>query len=124
MIALQDRQLVYEFLKLDLAIRSLQHDLDHMQNLKCSELYMAQYGAILLNLQQDFQWRKKRLASKKIRLNKWIKVDEYYSDAILATSGEDAAVRFSAHALKQSTQDLISQYIMPIILQNAEKAEK
>lgn len=114
MIALQDRQLVYEYLMLDIAIRSLQHDIQLMENLKYAELYTTQYKAVLEHLQQDFQWRKKRLTSKKIRLSKWMKVDEFFSDAILATAGEDAAMRFSTHAIKQNSQELISQRLLPV----------
>lgn len=113
MIALQERQLVYEFLILDLAIRSLQHDLDHMQNLKYAELYSIQLSGILANLQKDYHWRRKHLASKKIRFNKWIKVDDYFTDAVLATAGEDEVIRFSIHALKQNSQHLIEIKLLP-----------
>lgn len=113
MIPIQDRQLVYEFLMLDVAIRSLQHDIDHIKGLKYEDLYVLHLSAVLAHLKQDYQWRKNRLAGKKIRLSKWVKVDMYYSDAILATAGEDAAMRFSTHAIKQNSQELISQKLMP-----------
>lgn len=113
MIALQDRQLVYEFLILDLAIRSLQHDLENLAHLKFAELYVSQLSGILSNLQKDYQWRKNQLASKKIRFNKWVRVDTYFSDAILATAGEDEVIRFSTHVLKQNSQQLIEIKLLP-----------
>lgn len=114
MIPIQDRQLLYEYLMYDLAIRSLQHDLEHMQGLKYANLYIEQYSMVLAHLQQDCRWRYKKLAGKKIRLVKWVKVDEYFSDAILATSGEDAVMRFSVDAIKQNSQDLIRQRLLPV----------
>lgn len=114
MIKLEDRQLVYEYLMLDITIRSLQHDIEHMQGLKYSDLYVQQFCAVITILQRDFQWRKKTLASKKIRLVKWVKVNELFSDAILATVGEDAVIRFSSHVLKQNSQMLIEQKLIPI----------
>lgn len=113
MIALQERQLVYEFLILDLAIRSLHHDLDNMNHLKFAELYTLQMRGVLNNLQKDYQWRRKQLESKKIRFNKWVKVDDYFSDAILATAGEDEVIRFSIHALKQNSQQLVELKLLP-----------
>ncbi|MCH7322417.1 hypothetical protein LZ480_10990 [Solibacillus sp. MA9] len=115
MIALQDRQLVYEFLMLELAIRSLQHDIDNMKHLKFAELYFTQLDGVLKNLQVDYHWRRKKLVGKKIRFYKWVKVDDYFTDAILATNGEDAVIRFSTHVLKQNSQLLIEQKMLPII---------
>lgn len=112
MIPIQDRQLVYEFLMLDVAIRSLQYDIEDIKGLKYEELYATHLSAVLSHLKQDYQWRKNRLAGKKIRLSKWVKVDMYYSDAILATAGEDAAMRFST-PIKQNSQELISQKLIP-----------
>ncbi|MBQ0137941.1 MAG: hypothetical protein KBT36_01450 [Kurthia sp.] len=114
MIALEERQLVYEYLMMDIAIRSLQYDIEHIQGLKYAELYVQQLSAVLTYLQRDFQWRKSTLASKKIRLVKWVKVNEQFSDAVLTTTGEDATIRFSALVLKQNSQLLISQKLLPI----------
>lgn len=114
MIALKDRQLVYEFLILDVAIRSLQHDIEHIQKLKFSSLYEQHLGAILNHLRRDITWRKKQLAGSKIRLIKWVKVNGNFSDAILATAGEDVSIRFSTHALKQNSQILIEKRMVPI----------
>ena len=114
MIPLKDRQLVYEFLMLDVVIRSLQHDIEHMQKLKFFSLYEQQLGTILNHLQRDMTWRKNRLAGSKIRLSKWVKVNENFSDAILATAGEDVSIRFSTHVLKQNSYMLIEQRMMPI----------
>ncbi|WP_274307741.1 aconitate hydratase [Solibacillus daqui] len=115
MIALQDRQLVYEFLMLELAIRSLQYDIDNMKHLKFAELYFTQLDGVLKNLQVDYHWRRKKLVGKKIRFYKWVKVDDYFTDAILATDGEDVVIRFSTHVLKQNSQLLIEQKMLPII---------
>ncbi|MGA3599004.1 hypothetical protein [Lysinibacillus agricola] len=42
---------------------------------------------------------------------KWVKVDEYFSDVVIKTSGEDEVLRFAKQAPKTQVEELISEYL-------------
>lgn len=53
MIKREDRQVLYEFIKLDMAIKSLQRDYDVLGSLKMSKVYLNIVDDLLKSLRND-----------------------------------------------------------------------
>ncbi|MGE8004062.1 aconitate hydratase [Lysinibacillus sp. NPDC093216] len=111
MIKHEDRGAVYEYIKLDMAIRSLQHDYASLEKLKMSKVYMNIVDGLLKSLRNDFYNKKRMLAKKNIEIIKWVNVSEYFSDVIIKTGGEDEVLNFAKQALKTHTEELIRRYL-------------
>lgn len=109
MINANDRSVLYEFIKLDMAIRSLQHDYASLEKLKMSKVYMNIVDRVLKDLRNDFYNKKRMLAKKSIEIVKWVNVSEYFSDVIIKTGGEDEVLNFAKQALKTHTEELIME---------------
>jgi len=107
MIKSEDRELLYEFIKLDMAIKSLQHDYEKLKQLKMSKVYIELVDGLLKNLRNDFYNKKSLLGMKSISLVKWVKIDEYFSDIIFKTAGEDEVLRYANLALKTHVENFI-----------------
>jgi len=71
MIKHEDCSVVYEYIKLDMAIRSLQHDYSSLEKLKMSKVYLSIIDSLLKNLKSDFYNKKRLLAKKNIEVLKW-----------------------------------------------------
>ncbi|MFJ3388840.1 aconitate hydratase [Lysinibacillus sp. NPDC086135] len=111
MIRPEDRNDVYEYIKLDMAIRSLHHDYPSLEKLKMSKVYLNIIDGLLKNLRNDFYNKKRMLAKKNIEIVKWVNVSEYFSDVIIKTGGEDEVLNYAKQALKSHTEDLIQRYL-------------
>lgn len=107
MINLEDRHNVHEFIVLDLAIRSLQNDFASLETLKMKKFYLSIVEPLIKELRHDYYNRKRVLAKKGIRIARWVKLDEYFSDVIMATAGEDVALRYANQALKTEVEMLL-----------------
>ena len=110
MIKPENRNDVYEYIKLDMAIRSLQHDSATLEKLKMSNVYINIVDGLLKELRNDFYNKKRLLAKSKIEVVKWVNVDEFFSDVIIKTAGEDEVLRFAKQALKTHVEELINTY--------------
>lgn len=107
MINGEDRSVLYEFIKLDMAIRSLQQDYSSLEKLKMSKIYIHIVEDLLKDIRHDFYNKKRALAKKHIAVVKWVKIDEYFSDVIIKTAGEDEVLRYANQALKAQVEELI-----------------
>ncbi|MGE7946457.1 aconitate hydratase [Lysinibacillus sp. NPDC093688] len=54
---------------------------------------------------------KRDLAKDKIKIVKWEKVDEYFSDLTVVTPGEDQILRYANQALKKQVEGLLLIHI-------------
>lgn len=111
MIKHEDRLILYDYIKLDMAIKSLQHDYASLEKLKMSKVYLNVVDGLLKDLRNDFYNKKRLLAKKNIEVVKWINVDEYFSEVIVKTSGEDEVLNYAKLALKKQTEELIQIYL-------------
>lgn len=111
MINVNQRQQIHEFIVLDLAIRSLQHDFTQLKNLKLENLYTYWLEVILRTLTKQFQQQKQQLALQQLRLVTYRKIDHYFSEVIIATAGEDATLLYANNVLKYDVEQLIQQLI-------------
>lgn len=114
MIKPDERRNVHELILLDMAVKSLQNDYDVLGNLKMSVVYIKIVDDLLKNIRNDYFNRKRMLAKQKIEVVKWIHIDQYFSDVVLKTSGEDVVLRYAKQALKTKTEDLIFKYLKEI----------
>lgn len=111
MINHEDRSLLYEYIKLDMAIKSLQQDYSSLENLKMAKVYINIVEGLLKNIRNDFYNKKRVLAKKNIAVVKWVQIDEYFSDVTVKTGGEDEVLRYAKQALKTQVEELIIRYL-------------
>ncbi|UED81101.1 aconitate hydratase [Lysinibacillus sp. CD3-6] len=111
MIKPDERRNVHEFILLDMAVKSLQNDYDKLGNLKMSVVYVKIVDDLLKDLRSDYFNKKRMLAKQKIEVVKWIHVDEYFSDVVLKTPGEDVILRYAKQALKSQVEKLLIEHL-------------
>lgn len=111
MIKPDERRNVHQFILLDMAVKSLQNDYNALENLKMSKVYISIVDDLLKHLRTDYYNQKRMLANQKIEVVKWIHIDQYFSDVVLKTPGEDVVLRYAKQALKTQVEDLITNYL-------------
>jgi len=109
MINLLDRHALHKLIVLELAVRSLQHDYVQLETLKMQKLYTTWTELLLKHLYPAYTTQKRQLAQKQIRIVRWRKVDMYFSEVLIATVGEDIALRYANQALKIEVEELLMQ---------------
>lgn len=114
MIKREDRQALYEYIKLDMAIKSLQSDYDSLASLKMSKVYINIVDALLKDIRNDYYNKKRILAKQKIEVVRWGKIDQYFSEVTIRTPGEDEVHQYANQALKTHTEELIFSYLKGI----------
>jgi len=111
MIKPDERRNVHHFILLDMAVKSLQNDYDKLKSLKMSEVYIKIVDDLLKDIRSDYFNKKRMLAKQKIEVVKWIHIDEYFSDVVIKTPGEDVVLRYAKQALKTQVENLIFNYL-------------
>jgi len=111
MIKPEERRNVHEFILLDMAVKSLQNDYDKLGNLKMAKVYITIADDLLKDLRSDYFNKKRILNKQKIEVVKWIHVDEYFSDVVLKTPGEDVILRYAKQALKSQVEKLLIEHL-------------
>lgn len=80
----EQRQLFHKFIILEMAVQSLQRDFSVIENLKMSKVYLPILEKLLKDISQDYYNTKRLLANQKVRLVKWEKKDEYFTNIQVA----------------------------------------
>jgi len=111
MIKPDERRNVHQFILLEMAVKSLQNDYNTLEKLKMSKVYISIVDDLLKHLRTDYYNKKRMLANQKIEVVKWIHIDQYFSDVVLKTPGEDVVLRYAKQALKTQVEDLIINYL-------------
>jgi len=111
MINPEQRQLVHKFLLLELAVKSLQIDYLKTEHFKLKNVFLPLMDALLKDLRNECFDLKRQLAQQKIRIVGWTKIDEHFSDAQIATAGNDVELRYANQALKTKVEQLINNHI-------------
>ncbi len=107
----EQRQLFHKFIILEMAVQSLQRDFPVIENLKMSKVYLTILEKLLKDISQDYYNSKRLLAKEKIRLVKWVKIDEYFTDIQVATAGNDVLLRYANQAIKTQVEKLLNQHL-------------
>lgn len=107
MIRIEQRRQIHQFIILELAIQSLQKDYPVLETLKMNTVYLLIVESLLKSVKNDYYNLKRVLKKQKIVVVKWEKVDEYFSDVIITTAGEDEVLRYAQHALKSDVEELL-----------------
>lgn len=94
-----------------MAVQSLQRDFSVIENMKMSKVYLPILEKLLKAISQDYYNTKRTLAKKKIRLVKWEKIDEYFTDIQVATPGNDVVLRYANQAMKTQVEKLLIQHL-------------
>lgn len=111
MIKDDERELLHQYILLDMAIRSLQQDYSKFENLKMAKVFIPFIDDLLKNLRNDFYNKKRLLGQKKIRVVKWVKISEYFSEVTIATNGEDVVLQYAKQALKTQVEEMIIAHL-------------
>jgi len=72
-----------------------------------SKVYLPILEKLLKDITQDYYNSKRLLAKDKIRVVKWEKIDEYFSDVHVATAGNDVVLRYANQAIKTQVENLL-----------------
>lgn len=111
MINAEQRQLLHQYLILDLAIQSLQKDYKTLEQLKMKEIYLPFVDRLMKSVRNDYFNLKRQLEKQHIRVVGWQQIDEYFSDVHIATAGEDEILRYAKQALKTQVEQLLVNYM-------------
>ncbi|MGE7912496.1 aconitate hydratase [Lysinibacillus xylanilyticus] len=111
MISFEQRRLMHKYVVYDMALQSLQRDYKVIENLKLSIVYLPILDKLLDEISQQCYNSKSLLAKDKIRVVKWEKVDENFSDLIIATAGEDQVFTYANMALKTQVEKLLISHL-------------
>lgn len=111
MISPQDRATLHDLIILDFAIKALQADYTKLHCLKMEQLYVRILEQLLKKLYQDFHPLRKQLASKKIRLVSYRKIDAYFCEIVVATAGEDLTLQYANKVIKQDVENILLRYV-------------
>ena len=118
MINAEQRQLLHQYLILDLAIQSLQGDYKTLEQLKMKAVYLPFVDRLLESVRKDYFHLKQQLIKQKIRVVGWNRIDAYFSDVRIATAGEDEVLRYASQALKTEVEQLLMHRIVNGIQQS------
>lgn len=114
MINLQERQVLHQFIVLELAIQTLQKDFDQLEQLKLKMLYMTWTERLLNILYPIYHSQKHALSEKHIRVIRWRKIDEYFSEVFIATSSEVITLQYKNQAIKVE----VEQFLQSVVWRN------
>lgn len=107
MISFEQRRLLHKYVVYDMAVQTLQRDYKVIENLKMSKVYLPVLDKLLDDISQECYNSKRLLAKDKIRVVRWKKTDEYFSDLIIVTAGEDLILTYANMALKTQVEKLL-----------------
>lgn len=107
MISFEQRAQMHKFVILDLALQSLQRDYSVIENLKLSNVYLPIIEKLIKSIQSEYYNQKRLLANQKIKIVKWEKIDEYFSDLTITTAGDDQVFRYANMAVKMQVEKLL-----------------
>ncbi len=107
MISFEQRRLLHKYVVYDMAVQSLQRDFKVIENLKMSKVYLPIFEKLPKDITQDYYNSKRLLAKDKIRVVRWEKNSEYFSDLTVATAGEDIVLTYANQALKTQVEKLL-----------------
>jgi len=111
MINAEQRRLLHKYVVYDMAIQALQRDYQVIETLKMSRVYLPILDKLLDDIAQECYNPKRLLAKDKIRVVKWEKIDEYFSDLTVATAGEDLVLTYANMALKTQVEELLISHL-------------
>lgn len=111
LINLKDRQTLHQFIILELAIRTLQADFQKLEHLKLKSLYMTWTEQLLNILYPIYYSQKQALSTKHIRVVRWHKINEHFSEVLIATSGENLTLQYANQAIKVEVEEFLSDVI-------------
>ncbi|WP_433594985.1 aconitate hydratase [Lysinibacillus xylanilyticus] len=114
MINAEQRQLLHQYIILDLAIQSLQCDYKTLEQLKMKAIYLPFVESLMKSVRHDYFNLKRKLAKQKIHVVRWHRIDAYFSDVRIATAGEDEKLRYANQALKTEVEQLLIQLLSPV----------
>ncbi|MCT6922834.1 aconitate hydratase [Metasolibacillus sp.] len=116
MINFEQRDLLHNYLLLDLAIKSLQHDQKYLEQCKMKSVLLPTLNILLKDLRKKYFQFKHQLKFHKIKVIAWYPIDEYFIDVKVATVGNDLILHYAKQGLKAQVEQLIINHMKNISL--------
>lgn len=111
MIRPEERNILHQYIILDMAIRSLQQDYSSLEKLKMSNIFIPIADGLLKTIRNDFYNKKRMLNQKGISVVKWVKIDNLISEVTIKTLGEDVVLQYANQAIKTQVEKLIIEHL-------------
>ena len=107
---------VHNLIIYDLAIRTLNYNLPTIEELKTGSIYKAYTESLLIELRKDYKPLKQQLMLERISIVKWQQVDQFFSDVIVSTSGNDQSLRYAKKVLQYEVDSLLNKIALRLVV--------
>lgn len=107
MMSFEQRELLHKHVIYDMAVKSLQHDYAKIENLKMGKVYLPTLDKLLNDISHEYYDTKRLLAKDKIKMVRWDKVNENFSNLTVTTAGEDQVLTYANMAIKTQVEKLL-----------------
>lgn len=107
---------VHNLIIYDLAIRTLNYNLPKIDKLKTGSIYKAYTETLLIELRKAYIPLKQQLMLERISIVKWQQVDQFFSDVIVSTSGNDQSLRYAKKVLQYEVDSLLNKIALRLVV--------
>ncbi|MBD8523826.1 aconitate hydratase [Lysinibacillus fusiformis] len=111
MIRHEQRKQLHHYIIHDLAVKSLQQDYVSIEKLKMKAVYLPFFDQLLKEIRNETFKSKNLLQNQKIRVVSLTRIDEFFSDLLVTTAGNDEVFRYANQALKTQVEQLVHSYL-------------
>lgn len=113
MITNEQRQLIHQFILIDMAQRSIKSDMElyeqYNDHLKMIKIYRKIINELSESINQEYYNLKRLLYLNKIQVGKWQRVDDTYSKFYYIYQGTEDALMYNNEKLKKEVENMLIQ---------------
>lgn len=113
MINNKQRQLIHQFILVDMAQRSIKNDIElyekYKDHLKMTKIYLKIINDISESLHQEYYNIKRLLSLNKISVGKWKHINDKYSNIHYLLRGIEGTIMHNNEQLKSEVEDMLIQ---------------
>ncbi|MEO4053348.1 hypothetical protein [Solibacillus sp. CAU 1738] len=113
MITNEQRQLIHQFVVIDMAQRSIKSDIElyekYTDRLKMTKIYMKIINELAESIHQEYHNIKRLLNLNKIQVGRWQRVDDTHSNYYYIYQGIEDALMYNNLQLKNEVENMLIQ---------------
>ena len=113
MITNEQRQLIHQFVVIDMAQRSIKGDIEmynkYNDHLKMIKIYLKIINELSEQLHQEYYNLKRLLNLNKIQVGRWQRVDDKHSNYHYILNGIEGTQMYNNEQLKNEVEDMLIQ---------------
>lgn len=110
-LGIEDTQLTYRYIICDLAIRTIERDLKHIQNLKLNKAFQNTLEILLKDLFNERKQINHEMKVAHLKYFKTEKKDEYFTNFYFTKYNADTEITFANMALYHKINDKVEGMI-------------